>query len=534
MTAATGTPPLLIRGGLVLDGTGSEGELRDVGLAEGRIVAPQQLPAGTVVIDAGGLCVAPGFIDAHTHSDGVVLGPHADPDLILAAVRQGVTTEIAGNCGSSLFPDLGGPHGAALRRQIGTVFDEQIRPFPALAELCSAHAAAGRPNHLTSLVGHSTLRGTVVGYDDRPATSAELAAMCSTLDRELASGCPGMSTGLIYPPGTYADTAEIVALATILARRGRPYVTHLRDEMAHVEDALDEAILIGRRSGAAVHVSHHKTAGRAGWGRTRRTLATMDAARDSGLDLTCDVYPYAAGSTHLHAMFPPWANDGGVAALLGRLVDPVARQRMRASIAGGVAGWENTVGNSGWDRIDIASAPRHPECEGVSIADLAAASGQHPVDWAADLLLTENAHVTVISRSMREDDVRRVLVHPGTMIGSDGVPRSGRPHPRWAGTFARVLGHYSRDEQLLSLADAINRMTGLTAARFGLTDRGVIRTGAHADLVVFDGETVLDRATFEEPLLPPTGVEHVLVAGVQVIRDGRSTGRMPGTVIAVD
>ncbi|MBB2910225.1 dihydroorotase/N-acyl-D-amino-acid deacylase [Streptosporangium becharense] len=527
---------LLLRGGLVIDGTASPDAARhaDVGVLAGRLaLLPPGEPAHSArTEDVTGLVVTPGFIDVHTHSDGVALiAGELGRDMVRAAVLQGVTTEICGNCGSSLFPAR--PERLdAMRAEARVHFGGDVGVYEGFAGFAAAHAAVPRANHLASLVGHGTLRSGVMGPVDRPATPAELDAMCALLDRALAEGAAGLSTGLIYTPGTYAGTDEVVALAAVAARHGKPYVTHLRDEMSRVEEALEEAVEIARRSGAALHVSHHKTAGRHAWGRTERTLPRIAALRAEGMDLTCDVYPYTAGSTVLAAMFPPWAADGGIAALTARLADPGERDRMRRAIAEGVPGWENTVGNGGWDRISVACAPRHPETEGSTIAELAAARGQDPLDTAADMLLAEQGEVTIISHSMVEDDVRRVLAAPYSMIASDGVPKpGGRPHPRWAGTFARVLGHYVRELGLLDLPTAVHKMTGMAADRFGLTGRGVLSDGAHADLVVLDPAAVADGATFAAPLLPPAGIHSVVVAGETVVRDGAETGARPGTVL---
>ncbi|MFC7383984.1 N-acyl-D-amino-acid deacylase family protein [Sphaerisporangium rhizosphaerae] len=523
---------LLVRGGLLVDGTGAPPRSADVGVAGGRLAV---LPAGSGAdarrtLDAAGLAVAPGFIDVHTHSDGIAL-LGGDREMVRAPVLAGVTTEICGNCGSGLFPALPGRL-PELRAEASVGFGGDVGFWEDFAGFAAAHAAVPRANHIASLVGHGTLRAGVLGPVDRPATPGELAAMCSLLDRSLAQGAAGLSTGLIYTPGTYADTGEVVALAAVAARHGKPYVTHLRDEMSRVEEALEEAVEIARRSGAALHVSHHKTAGKYAWGRTERTLPRLARLRAEGLDVTCDVYPYTAASTHLSAMLPPWASDGGTAALTARLAAPGQRDRMRAAIAEGVPGWENTVGNGGWDRVAIARAPRHPHTEGRTVAELAAAHGRDPFDVAADLLLAERGEVMIISHSMVEDDVRRVLAAPYAMIGSDGVPKpGGRPHPRWAGTFPRVLGRYTRELGLLDLATAVRKMTGMAAKRFGLAGRGVIADGAHADLVVFDPATVRDGATFAEPLLPPEGVHTVVVAGHIVVRQGEETAARPGTVL---
>ncbi|MEY9932840.1 N-acyl-D-amino-acid deacylase [Catenulispora sp. GP43] len=510
---------LLLRGGSVADGTGAPLVARDVAVAGGRI---RMLAPGTAaeaaeaaeVVDVSGLVVSPGFIDAHTHSDTSCIDGaegRLDRAQVFASVLQGVTTEIAGNCGHSAFPGR----------------------YSGLAPLSRAHRAVGRANHLVSLVGHGTLRSAIVGQEARAASATEIVRMADALDEALSAGAVGFSTGLIYTPGSYADTAEITALARVAAQHGKPYVTHLRDEMSGVQEALEEAVAIARDSGAALHVSHHKTAGKYAWGLTEVTLARLAELRESGMDVTCDVYPYTAGSTALSAMLPPWAHDGGTERLLARLRDPAQLDLIREAIAEGVPGWENTVGNGGWDRIAVAGAPRHPACQGRTVADLAREAGVDAVDLVAELLLGEDGEVTIISHSMREDDVRRVLAARFAMIGSDGVPTAGLPHPRWAGSFARVLGRYAREAGLFDVPEAVRKMTGATAARFGLADRGVLRDGAHADVVVFDAARVADRATFASPLEGPEGVRMVVVGGTVVVRDGALTAARPGRVVGV-
>ncbi|MFF0445254.1 amidohydrolase family protein [Streptomyces sp. NPDC004609] len=535
------TCDLLLRGGTLVDGTGAPRREADIAVAGGRVTV---LPPGgryeaAEVVDATGQIVTPGFIDVHTHSDALAVprqdgAAHAEvEELRLAPLLQGVTTEISGNCGTSLFPAL--PERLpGLAEHLRVTFGlGPIRPAEDFDAFAAGQDPALRRTHIASLVGHGTLRAGVMGFEDRPPTADELGAMCALLDRALTRGAAGLSTGLIYPPGGYAGTEEIVALAEVAARHGKPYVTHLRDEMSQVESALEEALEIARRSGAPLQVSHHKTAGRHAWGATLRTLPRLERARAEGVDVLCDVYPYTAGSTVLHALLPPWANEGGVGALLARLRLPEVRDRIRTSIAQGVEGWENTVGNGGWDLIAVAAAPTHPGAEGHRIADLAAAAGADPVDYVCDLLLAEGGEVTIISHSMREDDVRRVLTSPLAMIGSDGVPKPGRPHPRWAGSFARVLGHYGRDEGLLSLESAVHKMTGLPARRFALTGRGTVHDGAHADLVVLDPDAVRDTATFDRPLLAPEGIGTVVVAGRIAVRAGRPTEERAGVVVRV-
>lgn len=525
---------LLVTRGSIIDGTGAPARQGDVGVESGRIVVlpPDSEAGATRTVDAEGLVVTPGFVDVHTHSD--LLGG-ADPErdaLRLAPVVQGVTTEICGNCGISAFP-AEPDRRDDLADLVGVTFGEPSNAYGSLPEFVAAQASPRR-NNLAALVGHGAVRTGVMGMADRAASPSELARMAELLDTALRDGAAGFSTGLIYPPGVYADTDEIVTLARVAARHSKPYVTHLRDEMSRVEQALDEAIEIARASGAALHVSHHKTAGVAAWGATTRTLATIGKARADGIDVLCDVYPYTAGSTTMHAMLPPWTASDGIAAMLARLTRPDVRDRVRTGIASGLPGWENTVGsNGGWHSIVVSSAPRTPEHEGLSVSELAQARGADPVDVACELLAANDGAVSIISRSMHEDDVRRVLANPLSMIASDGVPRLGRPHPRWAGTFARVLGRYVRHEALLTLETAVHKMTALPAARFGLRGRGVITPGAVADLAVWDPATIRDTATYDAPLARPRGIRAVIVAGQIVIDDGEVSNATPGRVLRI-
>ncbi|MBQ0904117.1 amidohydrolase family protein [Micromonospora sp. U21] len=524
---------LLVTGGQVIDGSGSPARSADVGVRAGRLLLlpPGSRSAAATVVNAGGLVVTPGFIDVHTHSDLLAGDDEQREILRLAPLRQGVTTEICGNCGISPFP-VPAARADAVRDLVAATFGPPAATYASFAEFAAAQGVARR-NHLGALVGHGTLRAAVVGFAQRQATADELRRMCRLLDEALAAGAAGLSTGLIYSPGVNAGTDEVIALARVAAAHGKPYVTHLRDEMSQVESALEEAIEIATAAGAALQVSHHKTAGRRSWGATVRTLGRLERARAEGLDVLCDVYPYTAGSTALHAMLPPWVIADGVPAMLTAVREATIRDRIRADLAAGLPGWENTVGNGGWDLIRIASAPTSPNVEGRTIADLAAVRRVDPVDCVCDLLAAEGGNVTILSHSMREDDVRRVLASPLAMLCSDGVPKPGRPHPRWAGSFARVLGHYVRDVGLLTLTEAVHKMTGMPARRFGLASRGLLADGYAADLVVLDPAQVADGATYDDPLAPPRGVRHVVVDGRVVVDGDRITDARPGRVLAV-
>jgi N-acyl-D-amino-acid deacylase len=524
---------VLLHGGLVVDGTGAEPRPADVGIRGDRIEAVGALDGAEAAdrVDVSGACVAPGFVDVHTHSDLVPFLAEEHEALRLASLRQGVTTEICGNCGFSVFP-APDERRADVLRYLRAVLGVRARAFDSLGEFAEEAGESGLATNLATLVGHGTARAGVVGFDDRAADASELDALRAAVWDACESGAVGLSSGLIYAPGSYAPTEELVELAKVAARHGLPYVSHLRDEMDRVDDAIDEALRIGAESGARVQISHHKTAGKRNWGRTVETLERIERARSEGVDVAVDVYPYTAGSTNLTAVLPPWANEGGIDALLDRLRSAAERDRIRRDLERGVEGWQRLVAPDGWGDVSIASAPRHPGFEGRTIADVAAAEDADPVDLVADLLLAEEAQVTIVIAMMAEEDVARVLASPLSVIGSDGIPLPGKPHPRWAGSFARIVDRYVRREGLLPLEVAVHKMTGASAARFGLGDRGVLEPGRAADVVVFDADRVEEGATYDEPLTPPRGVRHVLVNGVFGVRNGEPTTARAGRFLA--
>ena len=514
---------VIITGGAVIDGTGASERQIDVGIEGPHITAIDDLSAvdSRVTIDATGRVITPGFVDTHTHTDSVPFLDDEHEVIKLASLRQGVTTEVCGNCGFSPFPCLP-EHEASFR----AFFSDVFRRFD---DFRSAVDERGTSVNLAPLVGAGYLRGGTMGFDDRPPNAEELSVMERELDRAMAEGAFGLSSGLIYAPGMFARTEELIALAKVVSRYGRPYTTHMRNEAEHVLDSIEEALRIGREGGVPVHISHHKVAGRPNWGRSAETLARLDRARAEGDDVTIDVYPYTAGSTTLLATLPSWVNDGGPAGVLTRLTDSATRAKVIASLEQTRGdGEEDLVHGTGWDGIVVASANGVPAAEGRSIHDIAVERGCRPAQAACDLIVEANAQVMVVLHSMSPDDVAAIRAWPLAMIGSDGLPYPGRQHPRVAGTFAKVLGEAARAG---TLVDAVHRNTSMATDRFAIPERGVVRVGAIADLVVLDPATISDRATYEDPWQTPVGVDHVFVAGHHAIRGGAPTGVRAGRVL---
>lgn len=525
---------LLLVGGTLIDGTGAPARRADVGISGDRLAALGDLRGREAkhVVDAAGLVVAPGFIDLHAHSELTLLADGRGA----SKVRQGVTTEISGQCGFSAAPLLG------LAREELPVFMNRLgleADWETMDGFLGRLEGQGLALNFGTLVGHGTLRYAAMGGSDRPAGPAERGAMAQLLAQALEEGGLGLSSGLFYAPGSYADHEEMVALARVAAAQGGLYASHVRNEAAGIYDSVDEAVAVGRGAGVRVQISHLKLAGRDQWGQAPRLLARLEAARAGGVDVGWDQYPYPASATSLDSVVPPPFHAGGTDGLLARLRDPAARAEIAAALVGHQAGdWESVLEGSGWDRILLSFYPPGPELAGRSVADIAAGRDREPVETALDLILESGAQAAMIHFSMDEEDVAAILQHPLTAVvtdaeavAADGPLAEGVPHPRAYGTYPRVLARYVRERGLLGWEEAVRRMTSLPAGRLGLRQRGVVREGAFADLAVFDPGSVVDAATFTEPHRYPHGIRHVLVNGRFVVRDGQQTPARPGRVL---
>lgn len=524
----------MIRNGLVVDGTGRDSFPADVLVEDGRIagVGADTRVDAPETIDATGLVIAPGFVDVHTHADLLPFLSRESEALRRGALLQGVTTLVTGNCGFSVFPVPSGGQPDRVARHLGTIFGEDTRTFSDLDSYAAEAASAGLESNLATLVGQGTIRAAVVGFERRPATDSEIEEMRALVRESLRQGALGLSTGLLYPPGSFADTTEIVEIAETVAEVDGLYVSHMRNEMDGVADALAEAIEIGRRASARVQISHLKAAGRNNHGRLGDLLEIIEGASLDGLDIGADAYPYERGSTVLHALFPPWATEGGIEATIERLKSVETRIRLRQDFEDPPQGWQNFIEGGTWGDVSIASSPHSSELEGHTVAEAALERGQDSIDFLSDLLISDNGLVTITVAMADEEDVTSCLSSPNVMVGSDGIPIPGKPHPRWAGSFARVLSPQGRQRFGLSIEEAVHKMSALPAKRFGLDDIGTLEKGKAADLVVFEENAVEDRATYTEPLRSPAGIQHVFVNGRHVVRDGVDTGACAGRVLS--
>lgn len=516
---------LVLRGATVLDGTGGPGRLADVAVTGDRISAVgRDLPAGSEEIDLGGLALAPGFIDIHSHADtSLLVEPRAE-----SRIRQGVTLEVVGQDGGSVGPwseEAFQENRERWRERYG--IDIDFRDPPGFLDAIDRARPAVS---VASMIGNGAVRGLVVGNEDRPATDAELARMKEEVRRAIDGGCVGLSSGLEYTPSGFADATELVQLATVLRGTGYPYASHMRNEDDRLLGAVEEAIHVGRMAGVPVQISHLKAQGQRNYWKQDVVLDLIEQVRDDGHDVLFDCYPYTAYQTGLSNLFPTAMRAGGTDAFLGRLRDPETGPRLERACRDKVA----LLGD--WNSVQIASAGEETAwARGRRLGDLARERGVDPYALTLQLLEANRGSVGMIGHGMGEENVARLVAHPLGMLCSDGgayAPygplSAGAPHPRGYGTFPRLLGRYVREAGVLSLEAAVAKITSRPARRLGLAGRGEITPGAFADLVAFDPSTVEDQATFEDPHRYPVGIPVVVVNGVVTLRDGEHTGALGG------
>jgi N-acyl-D-amino-acid deacylase len=541
LVACAATPPpaapeydLILRGGTVHDGSGGPAYVADVALRGDRIAAiGQGLGGARAVLDVDGLVVAPGFINMLSWATESLI----EDGRSLSDIRQGVTLEVFGE-GWSM-----GPLSEAMQRQLAEQQGD-IRyavAWTTLGEYLEHLERRGVSPNVASFVGATTVRVHVLGEDDLDPTPAQLERMRALVDEAMREGALGVGASLIYAPAFYAETDELVALVEVAARHGGRYISHLRSEGNALLEAVDELIEIAERSGAGAEIYHLKAAGRDNWDKLDAVFERIERARARGLDISADMYTYTAGATGLDAAMPPWVQAGGYEAWAARLRDPAVRERLRVEMTTPADDWENLYLAAGGGENLILIGFRNPELKpltGLTLAEVARRRGRSEPDTMMDLVIEDGSRVGTVYFIMSEDNVRRKIARPWVAFGSDaessapeGVFLQSSTHPRAYGNVARLLGRYVREEQLIPLGEAVRRLTSMPAEQLKLVDRGRLQPGHFADVVVFDPATVQDHATYAEPMQLATGVRHVFVNGVAVLRDGEHTGALPGRVV---
>ena len=533
----------IVRGGWVLDGSGQPGFFADVGLAGGNIRAIGDLSAesASVAIDADGRFVCPGFIDIHNHSDaGLLLAPEARN-----IVQQGVTTILVGNCGLSPVP-VNEATKDLLHRYISAFIPVAEIDWRSLSDLFQMMEMRGLGCNVGSLIGHGSIRIAVMGFEEREPTERELDEMCALTDEAMVDGAFGLSSGLAYAPGMFANTAEVVALARATAAHGGLYATHIRSDGPLYLQSVREALEIGERAGVPVQVSHLEPH-YPNFGMAAEVLGLVDEARSRGQDVTFDVPPYMMGMTTITTILPTWMQEGGISAMIARLGDSRVRERIKAGGPSFINPSECLAMRGEWDKMRVVSSEVHPEINGLDLAEIADRRHQEPYDAVFDLLAEENRQIMIVGEFHSEEDLCRAIQHSACMIESDesvyvAETSTGVPHPRAYGTFPMILRKYVRGETrsdfpmevgraILSWEEAVHKMTAKPARKLGLADRGMIQTGMRGDILVLDPQTVTDRATYEQPHQYAQGIDWVLVNGVPVVERGRFHPTLPGMVL---
>jgi N-acyl-D-aspartate/D-glutamate deacylase len=518
---------------LVYDGTGNPPRRASVGIAGGRIIQISSKPLQAKSrISCEGLALCPGFIDMHSHSDVVSLAERGlKRKMASEKVMQGVATEVNGNCSFSAAPvSQEYKHLLADFMEPLGHFDYAIT-WKTYRDFLSTVEEAGLATNFVGLVGHGALRIAAMGMQSREANDGELAMMKSMLDDSLSGGAFGLSTGLLYTPGSYAGSQELVELCRVVAAHNGIVASHMRDYGDHIQDSVNEVLGWARATHVPVQISHYMLVGHLNWGRSRNAADLIDAARKEKLDVAFDQYPYTAGMTDLKAALPPWTAEGGPDEFKKRLKDPRSRQQAKLDMVQGLERWESISRRIGWENVVIGFCENRKDLEGKSISQCASIEGKSAEDFVFDLLLAEPASPLVVIHMMSEADVKFLMRHPLQMFGTDGIPTPGKTHPRTLGSYPRILRKFVIEDGVLTIQDAIRRMTSFPASRMGLRDRGIVAEGFAADLVVFDPERIKDRATFEQPNQYPEGINHVFVNGVPSVFEGEYQESYSGKVL---
>ncbi|MBO1004813.1 N-acyl-D-amino-acid deacylase family protein [Pseudogracilibacillus auburnensis] len=523
---------VLIKNGRIVDGSGNPWFYGDVGINEGKIVQVGKVDQESrQVIDAKKQVVSPGFIDGHCHSDLMILNyPQSEIKL-----QQGVTTEVVGNCGLSPTPFFG-EYAHLLKKYVQPVIGSSRKEWSwkTVEDYAETIRQARPSENITTYVAHGTLRILVMGFEKRPATKEEVDRMKVLLEEGMQAGAIGLSIGLLYAPGSFSTKEEIAELCSVLPKYDGLLSTHIRGEGNNLIPSIKEVIWIAETAGIPLHVSHLKAAGKRNWELVEHAMEVITDAREKGLDVTCDVYPYSASSTMLLTVLPPWVLEGGVQATLERFKDQIIRGKIREELANEQEDWDNLVCSTGWENVVISSVQtdKNRGLEGKSIAAISEIRGAHPVDCVLDLLLEEGGDVSIVYFLMSDDDVSKVVQWDHSLIASDSLHcDTGKPHPRLYGSFPRVFAKYVREDRLLSLEHAVRKITSFPVQRFKLGKRGLLVPGYAADIVVFNPDTIQDEATYQHPKNFPNGISHVWVNGKMTLENGNHTKAREGTFI---
>lgn len=520
----------VIKNGRIVDGTGNPWFFGSVGIKNGVIthVGSFDIEAKEI-IDAKGQIVSPGFIDGHSHSDLLVLkDPHYDIKL-----QQGVTSEVVGNCGLAPAPYFE-ENGKLLIEYVEPIIGNTSWEWPwkTVGDYIDDVKKSRISENIATYVAHGSLRIAVMGFENRPPTKNEMDKMKSLLEEGMQAGAIGLSIGLLYSPGRYASKEELAELCSVLPKYDGILSTHIRGEGNNLIPSIKEVIWIAEKSGVPLHVSHLKAAGRRNWGSVIEAISIIEDARARGMDITCDVYPYDAGSTSLTTLLPPWSLEGGVPACLERIRNKSLRAKIKEEVSEEQESWDNLVVSTGWQNVVVASVENNPQFNGKSILDISNVVGKDPIDTAFDLLLEEDGNVPIVYYHMSNDDVEKVIKWDYSLVISDSLGcEVGIPHPRTYGSFPRLFSKYVRETKTLTLEQAIRKITSFPAQRFKLQNRGLLLPGYKADITIFNEETINDLATYENPIQYPNGITQVFVNGMKTIENKKNLRISNGEII---